>query len=432
MSQTKTITIGTAVLGVSYPDGNSEFSTPNTLMSSYADPALAIENDTQSPTLNWNGIPISVTQFYDPTVDDATGDVVGNFFAIDVIEEAEAGSLLSELDDPGIPGYVTWNGNKLEASLIDGRYYLTFEDTGETATPSNKITFQGTPQATGISDELILNDSGFTTSDIDTDPNNGGLDLKSISLGGVPITVGRVGFKYYLIIKKITFVPAIPSADLTSAIISQWKYNDDYTDSQGAYNASPFGSPVFTGGQINNAIDLTSGSLIYLSGEISELNNVSTFEASFSFWMKTIDSDGMIFDHYNSNTTTSGFKISVESNKLKFYVESTVAESSTAVSTNDVDTGEWVFVVINYNIGGNSTIYINNSPDGSVASGVFGAIDSDGAYPTWGQDDPDSGSSPDNEYTGLLDNFCIFNRILTTDERTFLWYNGDGTEELSN
>ena len=50
--QTKTITIGTAVLGVAYPMGSTEFSTPNTLLSSYANAAEMIENDSQTPTIN--------------------------------------------------------------------------------------------------------------------------------------------------------------------------------------------------------------------------------------------------------------------------------------------------------------------------------------------------------------------------------------------
>jgi hypothetical protein len=203
MSQTRTITIGTSVLSVSYPDGYSEFSTPNTLLCSYADPSQAIENDPQTPTLNWGGMPISVTQFYDPTVDDATGDVVGNFFAIDIIENTNSPDDTSSLDQSGIAQHATWNGNKIEISVINSLYYLNVIDIGTTSEPKNKITFQGTPQATGISDELIFNDSGFTFDEVQDDPNTGSVDLKYISLGGVPITIGRIGFKYYLIVKPV-------------------------------------------------------------------------------------------------------------------------------------------------------------------------------------------------------------------------------------
>ncbi len=248
--QTKTITIGTAVLGVSYPDGASEFSTPNTLLCSYADSAEQIDNDDQTTTLNWQGMPISVSQFI------STDPNVGTYFAIDVIEETGSGSLLSELDNSGVPKHVTWNGNKLEATSIDGKYYLAFDDTGLTAVSTNKITFQGTAQATGISDELILNDSGFTTDDIDTDPNTGGLDYKSISLGGVPITVGRVGFKYYLIINRIPIDFSVPFAFSdnfsSSSLRSDWEQVDN-TPNTDAIITAPGGTLSIT---VKDCIDI--------------------------------------------------------------------------------------------------------------------------------------------------------------------------------
>lgn len=212
--QIRTITIGTAIIGVGYPNGASEFSTPNTILCSYADPTRQISNDVQSPTLNWQGMPISISQFldpilFDPSTGDTIGETVGNFFAIDVIESIENPSIesllnTSDIDDPGVAQYAVWNGNKIQISTLNSRYYLNTINTGLTAEPQNKIIFQGTPQATGISNELIFNDSGFTISDIDTDPNNGEIDYKSISLGGIPIAVGRVGFKYYLIINPVS------------------------------------------------------------------------------------------------------------------------------------------------------------------------------------------------------------------------------------
>ena len=196
------ITIGTSVLGVAYRTGNSIFSTPNTLLCSYADPTQEITNDSHIDTLNWQGMPISITQFYDPTIDD-TGDIVGSYFAMDVIKNTDSGFISEDLNETGVAKHATWNGNKIQISLINNRYYLNVINIGGVAEPYNRIILNGTPQATGLSDEIILNDSGFTMGDIDDDPNTVNLDLKSISLGGVPITIGRVGYKYYLIVKEV-------------------------------------------------------------------------------------------------------------------------------------------------------------------------------------------------------------------------------------
>lgn len=155
----------------------------------------------QTDTLIWGGLPMSVTQFNNTAA--TSSDDVNYFYAIDVIRNTESGIVTSESDDPGVAKHATWNGNKIQISLIDNRYYLNVLYDGETEEPEGKITLQGIPQATGISNELILNDSGFLLSDIDNDPNTVELDLKYISLGGVPITVGKVGFKYYLIVKEV-------------------------------------------------------------------------------------------------------------------------------------------------------------------------------------------------------------------------------------
>ena len=158
--------------------------------------------------MNWQGIPVSISQFLSSDLSTSSGDRSGYYFAMDIIVGSDPSTnpltKTSDINDPGVAKHATWNGHKLQISTESLRYYLNFIDTGEIAEATNRLTFQATPQATGINDELILNDSGFTLADIGTDPNTGDLDYKSISLGGVPITVGRVGFRYYLIISEVT------------------------------------------------------------------------------------------------------------------------------------------------------------------------------------------------------------------------------------
>ena len=59
---------------------------------------------------------------------------------------------------------------------------------------------------------------------IKVEPIRGIEDIKSISLGGVPISVGRVGFKYYLIVNTVMRPCTV---DLTANTIAQYKMNDD-------------------------------------------------------------------------------------------------------------------------------------------------------------------------------------------------------------
>jgi hypothetical protein len=56
----------------------------------------------------------------------------------------------------------------------------------------------------GEYDELILTKSSYTIEDIDLHPTTGEPDLVNIIVGGSPLTAGRIGNSYYLIVKVIS------------------------------------------------------------------------------------------------------------------------------------------------------------------------------------------------------------------------------------
>ena len=66
------------------------------------------------------------------------------------------------------------------------------------------ITLQGLPMATGSSNELIMHKDFnlFNINDISITPD-GELDIKAVNIGGVPLSTGRIGNKYYLIVKPV-------------------------------------------------------------------------------------------------------------------------------------------------------------------------------------------------------------------------------------
>jgi len=203
ISTISTISVGASQIAIAYPEGYSEFSTPNTLYCSYADPLDEIAQQSYEETMNWQGIPVSVSKFYNADLEISSADYSGYYFAIDIIKNTETLTKTSDTTDPGVAEYTTWNGNKLQISTDGIKYYLNVINIIETAQPTNRLVFQATAQATGINDELILNDSTYTMNDIESDPNTGEVDIKSISLGGVPISVGRIGYKYYLIVNEV-------------------------------------------------------------------------------------------------------------------------------------------------------------------------------------------------------------------------------------
>ena len=181
------------------------FDSPVILMISYVDNNIVQPQLSYSPNLNLGGVPLSVSLCYDPTLDITTGDTVGFFHALDIIETFEDAEVESD-DETIVPAtFSTFSGNRLQVSRISNNYYLNVVRLGETSAPINPITLQGISMATGNNNELILRKdiSAFHIDDIGTNPETGELDIKLVNIGGTPLSAGRIGNKYYLIVKPV-------------------------------------------------------------------------------------------------------------------------------------------------------------------------------------------------------------------------------------
>jgi len=185
-------------LSVSTPDSGGDFNSPGVLNTSYVLNSL-IEPEPDYPTsLNWGGVPLSLSLCYDPEISEI--DEIGYFYALNVIE------ILEEVDpDDGsfAAEYTTLSGNRLQISKINNKYYLDIIRIGTSSAPMSKVVLKGMPLGSGGINELVLNRTGFTMDDIDEDPNTGNIDIKQVNIGGVPLSAGRVGFKYYLIVHPV-------------------------------------------------------------------------------------------------------------------------------------------------------------------------------------------------------------------------------------
>jgi hypothetical protein len=150
------------------------------------------------------GVPLSVSKFVDIITDPSLKDNVGTFYSLNVIENdtIEDATDTNTAQEPSAKTF-SINANRLSASKINNKYYLNIAKTIYKASPQKIFTFMGIPMAQGKYDELILTKSSYTIEDIDLHPTTGEPDLINIMIGGTPLTVGRVGSKYYLIVKVL-------------------------------------------------------------------------------------------------------------------------------------------------------------------------------------------------------------------------------------
>jgi len=196
------VTIGGARLAVT--NNRDRDNNASTLLISCADVSKLVEIiPSYNMVVTLSGVPLSMSLYTDPDIDPSSSiNQIHMFYAIDVVINTEEED--AELD-PSVIGNIpidpsdktfTWNGNRLSASKIDNKYYMNVYDTGETGNASNHVILMGTPMAQGTQDELIINKTNYTISQIE--------QYRDILIGGVPLQAGRIGNNYYLIVKILS------------------------------------------------------------------------------------------------------------------------------------------------------------------------------------------------------------------------------------
>lgn len=139
------------------------------------------------------GMPLSLTPFYDSSFKDASPgstDVIGTYYALDIIKNSDTLDPAYSLDDHPI---FSLNGNRLATTKIAGLNYLSIVESTKTIDPSKQIYFSGMPMATNRYNELLVRDIGYTINDLN--------ETTEVMIGGIPLQVGRLNFRYYLIVK---------------------------------------------------------------------------------------------------------------------------------------------------------------------------------------------------------------------------------------
>jgi hypothetical protein len=148
-----------------------------------------------NPVLTWGGIPLSLATFYDSSLNDGnpnTTDIIGSYYALDIIKNPNPLDPAYSLDDH--PNVVL-NGNRLATTKMAGLNYLSIVESTKTIDPSKQIYFMGMPMATNRYNELLVNDTGLPYNDLN--------EFIELMVGGIPIQIGRMSFKYYLIVRDM-------------------------------------------------------------------------------------------------------------------------------------------------------------------------------------------------------------------------------------
>lgn len=196
------VTIGGARVAVINNGNRDNFA--STLLVSYADSSKEVPGNLgYKKELVLGGVPLSVSLFFYDT-DPSLQDIANTFYALNVIEnndeEDDVFSPSAEGNVPTDPSDKTFTlkGNRLSASKKGDRYYMNVVKTGTPGSlinVSNEVIFMGIPMRQGSEAELVVRKIGTVFSDVE--------ELVTFMVGGSPLTAGRIGNNYYLIVSPI-------------------------------------------------------------------------------------------------------------------------------------------------------------------------------------------------------------------------------------
>lgn len=203
----------------------------------------------------------------------------------------------------------------------------------------------------------------------------------------------------------------VPNSSLKNGLLAFWKL-DNLTDSSGNNRTlTNNGNVQFVAGKIGNAA--TGNASNYLNSSLPI--NLSNQAYTFSFWLKlnSFNQAIVIIGKY------PGLSVNIQSPQNRVLRVDDFTQASSYVSVSALPLNEWVHValIIDNN---NITLYLNGELDAGTGTA--------NTYNTTGIELFSSFSW--HNWSGQLDAFGIWNRVLTEEEIGLLYNDGVGTESI--
>lgn len=216
---------------------------------------------------------------------------------------------------------------------------------------------------------------------------------------------------------------------LTDNLVAYWKLDEssgNASDSVGS--ATLTNSNVsYSSGKINNGADFNGSTSNFTTGADTAALDI-TSNLSITFWFKSSSSSAsmhMIEKMDETGYNYRGYLVFMASGKIGFGVGNNSGYPQ-ALSTSTYNDGNWHFLSCVYIPSTSITIYVDNSKDGELTSGVPSAITNNSKYFNVGR--RNDGFGPDRYYSGSLDEIGVFSRSISTGEISSLYNSGSGLQ----
>lgn len=230
--------------------------------------------------------------------------------------------------------------------------------------------------------------------------------------------------KIYL--SLLYFLITLNLFSIENGLVAHYPFNGDATDVIGGNNGTVVGAELTTDrfGNEQSAYQF-SGNGDYVAIDHFDLTDTFTITA----WVKIDDfsSGNSIFGNYpGSYAPTEGFELLANTNTDKNIKIHTNGRNSTLNAPEiDLETNKWYFIVASYDGEGNCSIYANNLllSSGSNLSNYIPSSSSTkiGA----------SVNSTSNNFSGIIDDLRIYNKVISSEEMNDLFMERICTEKVT-
>lgn len=211
------------------------------------------------------------------------------------------------------------------------------------------------------------------------------------------------------------------SSSIASGLLSFWKFEEASgirNDSVGTNNLTVFGTTQVTG-KIGNAVNLVTGDYLSTNGNSPDLRILSSSSFTVAGWIKPSTLNA---NRRRTIISKLGYSISIGSlNDLAFSVQnSNGGEAYISVSLPTANI--WYFFIADYNTSTKKISLQLNNGTPTTGDCIPGNFSSSSIFYI-GCLDPTT-----NQLDGSVDAIGIWSKVLTVEEKTYLYNSGNGIE----
>ena len=215
----------------------------------------------------------------------------------------------------------------------------------------------------------------------------------------------------------------IPST-LMNNLIAVYKAESNANDTIGSYNGTATGGVTYTTGKSGNAFNFNGTTAYVNMGDVMDIGYNSM---TYSFWLNASATTN--YTKLFSKTIGAGSIGRVisffESGKLVFFFQSDTSINTQVASTTTISTNTWYHITLVLDRSDKLKIYLNGTLNNGTASSNNLIPYSSTNYNTTHPFRIGSGTGSDNItadsfFNGKIDEFNVWNRVLTTTEITEL------------